>query len=379
MTCFRVFLTALCACFMTATAATAVQPLLAPGDPVLAIDFDVVSNSSYPGGEAPLFVLDANSGTKYLNFGRRNTGVIVTPAFGASQIQSFVLTTAGDAPARDPASWSLYGTNDAIVSADNSDGSGENWTLIDSGVVALPDTRNALGPVVPVMNASMYSSYRFVFPTLKDDFNANSMQVADVGFFQSGDGSGTNVLAVGDNIRAVMLPAPQSRYPSAEGPTNLFDANTGTKYLNFGKENSGLIVTPAFGSSVVSSFQMTTANDFPSRDPASWVLYGTNDPIASTNNSTGNGESWTLIDQGAINLPMDRFMPGDVVPVNNTLSYASYRMVFPTLRDTAAGGTDSIQYSGLQLFGVPEPSSIALALMGVAGAVVGCLRRRFAR
>jgi hypothetical protein len=378
MTCFRLFLAALCACLMTATAAMAEEPLLAPGDPVLAIDFDLISNSSYPGGEAPMFVLDATPGTKYLNFGRRNTGVIVTPAFGASQVQSFVLTTAGDAPERDPASWSLYGTHDAIVSADNSDGSGESWTLIDSGTVTLPDTRLTIAAPVSVTNGSMYSSYRFVFPTVKDDFAANSMQVADVGFYQSSDGTGTNVLAVGDDIRAVMLPAPQSRYPAAEAPAKLFDGDTGTKYLNFGKENSGLIVSRALGPSLVTSFQMTTANDSPSRDPASWMLYGTNDPIASTNNSLGDGESWTLIDQGALNLPMDRMMAGDVVPVSNSTYYASYRMVFPTIRDTAAPDADSLQFSGLQMYGVPEPSSIALAFFGVATVLVGCARRRLA-
>jgi hypothetical protein len=63
------------------------------------------------------------------------------------------------------------------------------------------------------------------------------------------------------------------------------------KYLNFGEINSGFIVTPSNGPSIVHSFQITTANDAVERDPTSWRLYGTDDPITSTDNSTGSQEN----------------------------------------------------------------------------------------
>ena len=56
------------------------------------------------------------------------------------------------------------------------------------------------------------------------------------------------------------------RYPTNEDPTNAIDG-TADKYLNFGKEGAGFIVTP-FAPIAVESFQITTANDAPGRDPA---------------------------------------------------------------------------------------------------------------
>ena len=60
------------------------------------------------------------------------------------------------------------------------------------------------------------------------------------------------------------------RYPTNEDPTNAIDG-IADKYLNFGKEGSGFIVTPG-APIAVESFQITTANDAPGRDPATWAL-----------------------------------------------------------------------------------------------------------
>src|SRR5258706_275494 len=91
--------------------------ILTPGDFVIAID----NNRNLPGTftvggtETPTSVLDQNPATKYLNFGREMTGIIVTPQTGASILKSFTLTTANDGPERDPARYFLYGTNSPIA------------------------------------------------------------------------------------------------------------------------------------------------------------------------------------------------------------------------------------------------------------------------
>ena len=87
---------------------------------------------------------------------------IVTPD-GFTTLQSFTITTANDADGRDPTAWTLFGTNDVITSMDNSAGNAENWTMIDSGSVALPETRLTLGPVVNVSNTNAYSSYQMLY------------------------------------------------------------------------------------------------------------------------------------------------------------------------------------------------------------------------
>ncbi|MBN1853835.1 MAG: hypothetical protein JW829_13970 [Pirellulales bacterium] len=293
------------------------------------------SESSYPDAEGPGNAVDGTL-AKYLNFGKNNSGFIVTPTFGASQVQSFQITTANDAVERDPISWALYGTNEAIASADNSNGNDENWILVDSGSITLPAERNTVGSYVAVNNDTAYTSYKMIFPEVADPVLANSMQIAEIEFFESADGTGTDILNLGDPVLAIDV-------------DELYRYGTETKYLNFGRENSGFIVTPAVGSSVIAEFQITTANDWPERDPTSYELYGTNDPITSEADSQGDGENWVLIASGTIALPEERFTPGDLITVSNTTSYTSYKMIFPTLRNAAA--TDSMQVSGIQFFG----------------------------
>ncbi|MBL7152202.1 MAG: PEP-CTERM sorting domain-containing protein [Phycisphaerae bacterium] len=347
--------------------------LLGPGDPIIAVDPDGPrSSSSYPGditrpggNEQPFRALDTNADTKYLNFAGARTGFIVTPS-ASSQVQSFTITTANDAEGRDPASWSLYGTNDAITSLDNSTGLAETWTPIDSGPVTLPGDRKTLGPVVPVINTTAYSSYRMLYPTLKGD---PLMQIADVAFYAASDGSGSNLLGASDPILAIQE-APASDHPGHEGPGNAIDT-TLDKYLNFGEENSGLIVTPAFGASIVDGFQITTANDSAERDPTSWILYGTNDAIISENNSQGDAENWIMIASGDVALPEPRDEVGPLVLISgNSTLYSSYKMLFPTVKNAELA--NSMQIAEIQFFGVPEPATVCLLGLGA----LSLLRRR---
>ena len=322
-------------------------PLLSLDDAVVAVHPVTASNSSYPEAEAPADALDGDVGTKYLNGGGFGAGFIVTPV-GSPTVRSFVITTANDFPGRDPAEWALYGTNDPITSEDNSGGTNENWTLIGSGSVALPEDRQVAGPVVAVANEASYASYRMVFTSLKD--NNTIMQIADIQFYDDAAGAGTPLLSASDPILAIGRVVGLSNHPAAEGPLRLLDELIGTKYLNFGAAQSGFIVTPAAGSTVVNMFVLRTANDNVERDPTSYELYGTTDPITSPNNSTGTDENWTLIASGSLDLPNARLQVGDIVPVANTAMYTSYKMIFPTLK----GAGNSLQLAEAQFFGEAE-------------------------
>lgn len=151
-----------------------------------------------------------------------------------------------------------------------------------------------------------------------------------------------------DSIIAIDRDAFNSSYPSNESPSNAIDG-TLNKYLNFGELNSGFIVTPTVGSSIVKSFQISTANDAEERDPTAWELYGTNDTIQSSDNSTGSAENWTLIDFGGVSLPGARNAPGPNVEVTNSTAYTSYRMVFTGVKNAAAA--NSMQIAEIQFFG----------------------------
>jgi hypothetical protein len=329
--------------------------LLAPGDFIIAIDTDPPMQlvSSSPGAEQATNVLDGLPTSKYLNRARWNSGFIVTPAIGATTLHSMVFTTANDSLVRDPASWALYGTNDPITSAPHGLGNAESWTLIGQDNVAMPDDRFTNGPLISFSNSTAYASYRLTFPTLKAPLYADSMQIADVYMYEDAGGAGASVLGTSDfiipiNTNPPIVPNSRSQTPNEE-VYSAIDGDFSKKYTNFGRENSGFIVTPSGGSSAVTSFQIWTPGDRAQRDPASWILYGTNDPIASTNNSQGDAENWTLIDQGSTDLPTDRNAAGPITTVNNSTAYASYRMIFPTVR--APNDSTSTQFAEIQFFG----------------------------
>ena len=162
--------------------------ILSPTDPILAIDLDGGSNS--PNNETVINAIDKTL-AKYLNFGEVNSGFIVTPSNGSSIVTGFQVTTANDATERDPTTWQLFGTNQAIVSTNNSTGTSESWTMISSGTLALPTTRNTLGSVVSFSNSTAYQSYRMVFTGVRNAAAANSMQIAEINFFGNTGGSFT--------------------------------------------------------------------------------------------------------------------------------------------------------------------------------------------
>lgn len=180
-------------------------PVLTPGDTIFGGRSDGTSflvgaaggdggNNNYidnvwPGGESPDHVIDG-VGLKYLNFAELNTGFIVTPSLGAGLgtiVTGITFWTANDAPGRDPSTYSLFGTDAAIS------GSGpfalSDFTLISSGGLSLPATRQPGGPsvlqgdtqqTVTFANSADYDSYLVLFPTVKDEPAVNSMQIGEV-------------------------------------------------------------------------------------------------------------------------------------------------------------------------------------------------------
>ncbi|HYG26421.1 MAG TPA: hypothetical protein VD906_05905, partial [Caulobacteraceae bacterium] len=144
-------------------------------------------------------------------------------------------------------------------------------------------------------------------------------------------------------------------WPGGENPTNAFNNNS-TKYLNFGVDPTsapfvgpvGVTITPAVGGTVVTGIRFYTANDAPERDPADYVLEGSND-----------GNTFTQISAGALNLPTTRTPanqnmlngPRQEVTFANDTAYATYRITINNVRDNAAA--NSMQIGEIELLGTP--------------------------
>lgn len=140
------------------------EDLSQPGDLV------VPTSANSPGNEGVVNAIDDTSGTKYLNFDKLNAGFTITLSAGAKVIVGLRLTSANDAPDRDPTSYLLSGSNDGVA-----------WTKIASN--SIPDfTARFYTVAVSFSNTVAYSQYRLLFPTVRNAAAAVAMQIAEVEF-----------------------------------------------------------------------------------------------------------------------------------------------------------------------------------------------------
>ncbi len=140
---------------------------------------------------------------KYLNFLDLGSGFIVTPSLGSTVITGARFYPANDAIDRDPASYEIWGS----TSGPNGD-----FTLIAAGDLDLPIDRNPGGQIaidtslfhqeVSFANNAAYTSYRVIFPTLRNAAAQNSMQIAEVELLgRASEGGGGGPLPVISNVR----------------------------------------------------------------------------------------------------------------------------------------------------------------------------------
>src|SRR5258708_4003136 len=119
-----------------------------PGDPI------VGTSGNVSGDGAVANAIDNNTATKYLNFDKVNTGFTVTPSAGPSRVTGLSLTSASDAPERDPASFNLFGSSDG----------GAHFALIASGNVPVFSGR-LVQQDFTFPDTAIYTSYKIIFPT----------------------------------------------------------------------------------------------------------------------------------------------------------------------------------------------------------------------
>jgi hypothetical protein len=181
------------------------------------------------------------------------------------------------------------------------------------------------------------------------------------------------VPAAGDPIVAYQPNGGSS--PAAESVDHAIDGAT-SKYLNFGQNGAapfagrvGFVVTPSLGRSRVTAIQLVTANDANERDPANYVLEGSDD----------GGSTWTLISSNNVTMPTTGGVAGDgrnpgglstadvatMVANTNTLvqrkfantnGYTLYRWWVSNVRNNAAA--NSMQIGEVRLLGVQDTSGL---------------------
>ncbi|MEX2672908.1 MAG: family 16 glycoside hydrolase [Phycisphaeraceae bacterium] len=145
--------------------------VIKPGNSVTAIP-----SGNTPDGEGVEHAIDGNAGTKYLNFeGANKPSGFEVVLDGAAVVTALRLTSANDAPDRDPAAYLIEGAD--------SDGA---WTEIASGTIDRFRGRHAV-QAFTFDNAQAYERYRVVFPKVQNPDSANSMQIANVELLSKSD------------------------------------------------------------------------------------------------------------------------------------------------------------------------------------------------
>jgi len=284
-----------------------------PGDTIVA------TSDNSPGSEGVTNAID-NADTKYLNFDINDTGLTVTPSVGLTVVSGLALTSANDGPDRDPTTFLLEGSYD-----------GANFMEIASGDVADFPERFYTNHLF-FDNDTPYATYRLIFPTVDD--STCCMQIAEIEFL--GVQAPGDVTQPGDAIVAT-----SDNSPGSEGVTNAID-NADTKYLNFDISDTGFVVTPSVGMTVVNGLSLKSANDGPDRDPTTFSFEGSYDGVNFAEIASGDVADFPT-----------RFHTNYLF-FDNTTPYLSYRVIFPTVDDS----TCCMQIAEVELLGSQAPGDV---------------------
>ena len=163
-----------------------------------------------------------------------------------------------------------------------------------------------------------------------------------------------------------------TRYGANVNPSLVIDTASSPEWINGGSGDSAgagfppfeekgtnlvaVVLTPAVGNTVLTGLRFYPSADTAAKDPASFVLQGSND----------GGVGYTTIASGSLSLPLLRNAPGTGVnPIDfwaqevlfpNTHGYTTYRLQLPTVRDPNTA--ESMHVAEIEFLGVavqPQP------------------------
>ncbi len=324
-------------------------------------------NTHWPSAESPDKAVDNNTGSKFLAFRNNNAGLILSPTNATLAFNRLLLSTANDSPERDPASYVIYGSPTVLSGAAGANLPLSGLTLLASGTITLPDNRTTGPTVVQFANTTPYASYIVAFPTVRSTTSNNITQISEVQLSQGTNpphavamaGARGGQLSGGTfTFGSIGSNNPGTNWLANEGPDQAIDDRLDTKYLLFRNTGAGLIVSPQAGPARVNRLRFWTANDFAERDPLTYQVYGFATAVTARSGTLNVAANGTLLGSGTLTLPATRYAGPHTVTFTNSTPYASYLVVFPTVKNSPS--TTMMQIAEVQ-FGYNGVPAFALS------------------
>ena len=217
--------------------------------------------------------LDGSAETKFVT--SHSKFYILWAGNNAAAVNYYSLTSAKDSPTKDPKSWSLSGSNDK-----------NKWVALDKQTDQSFSQRQEKKEY-RITNETAYKYYRLdieknngdaatqiaewtmqVLAKEKDPLVPHSVEVASYN---------VNMPSAG------VITSQYSDFASGSDISKIVDNNSKTKFMT--NHSSFYILWKGKENATVNYYSLTSAYDYPQRDPKSWKLSGSNDSL-----------KWTVID-----------------------------------------------------------------------------------
>lgn len=208
-------------------------------------------------------IVDNDMNTKYVT--SHDRFYIIWEGDEDVAINYYTLTSASDAPEKDPKSWTLYSSNDS-----------KTWTIIDKKTNQV-FTKRQEEKKYQCENTNAYKYYKL---EIQGNNGGNATQIAELVIKK---------VAIAIDYWNINMPTagiltPEfADFPQGTELGHIIDNNTSTKFVT--PHNRFHIMWSGDKKAIANYYSLTSADDAPEKDPESWTLYGSN-----------NNEGWTTID-----------------------------------------------------------------------------------
>lgn len=267
----------------------------------------ITGSNRISAAEAEAMAFDVNNNTKWLDHNDwKGAPSVAKPSwvqvkFAEPQaVNALVLTSANDAPARDPENFQVLASND-----------GTNWVTLAEFIGESFDKRFERKQF-RFVNGLEFSYYRLNITKNKGDDTL--MQVAEIEFVGPVYTSADHTDPVGTGVITA-----RNRIGAGEAETKAFDNDVNTKWLDHNDwKGAPTAANPAWvqidlpEAKAVDTLVLTSANDSPARDPENFNLQGSND----------GGKTWTTL-SAYIGESFDKRFERKQFSVANSLAWKS--------------------------------------------------------